>query len=308
MAVARLAAPDIKFQLDRHAGLIFPTNPVRLARIRAFSDLAIISAFENLNHLLPVSLDPGMLTGRQLAVLRALPRTNRVATAISLAGVTQVTVAEAIGRASRRPWCCRLGVTEPSASAQYSALGVYSLIGRWVMVGTGPAEPNRARWLREPAGQATSELPDGRRGRLLLEERPPGILERQVVGVSRDLLPTVPDRSKRREVHACSNVLSEPMDASRITSMLPPSLHAPGNADAERTDPDHQQSAGTDLDLVGPAPRGPRSAGGLEPTVPEHRGDEPPPAERMEPARTRRRHDHLPGRTSPIPTPDATGA
>ena len=38
-----------------------------------------------------------MLTERQLAVLRASPRTHRVATAISLAGVTQVTVAAAIG-------------------------------------------------------------------------------------------------------------------------------------------------------------------------------------------------------------------
>ena len=72
-------------------------NPVRLASIRALSDLASIPAFENLNNVLPVSLDPGMLTDRQLAVLRASPRTNRVATAISLAGVTQVTVAEAIG-------------------------------------------------------------------------------------------------------------------------------------------------------------------------------------------------------------------
>ena len=38
-----------------------------------------------------------MLTERQFAVLRASPPTKRVATAISLAGVTQVTVAEAIG-------------------------------------------------------------------------------------------------------------------------------------------------------------------------------------------------------------------
>ena len=38
-----------------------------------------------------------MLTERQLAVLRASPPTRRVATAISLAGVTQVTVAEEIG-------------------------------------------------------------------------------------------------------------------------------------------------------------------------------------------------------------------
>ena len=38
-----------------------------------------------------------MLTERQLAVLRASLPTSRVATAISLAGVTQVTVAEAIG-------------------------------------------------------------------------------------------------------------------------------------------------------------------------------------------------------------------
>lgn len=39
----------------------------------------------------------GMLTEPQLAVLRASPPTSRVATAISLAGVTQVTVAKAIG-------------------------------------------------------------------------------------------------------------------------------------------------------------------------------------------------------------------
>ena len=38
-----------------------------------------------------------MLTERQLAVLRASPPSNRVATAISLAGVTQVKVAAAIG-------------------------------------------------------------------------------------------------------------------------------------------------------------------------------------------------------------------
>ena len=44
-----------------------------------------------------VSLCPGMLTEQQLAVLRASARTRRVATAISLAGVTQSTVAEAIG-------------------------------------------------------------------------------------------------------------------------------------------------------------------------------------------------------------------
>lgn len=69
----------------------------RLARIRESSDLATIPGSENLNNVLPVSLDPGMLTERQLAVLRASPGTNRVATAISLAGVTQVTVAEAIG-------------------------------------------------------------------------------------------------------------------------------------------------------------------------------------------------------------------
>ena len=38
-----------------------------------------------------------MLTERQLAVLRASPPTRRVATAISLAGVTQVTLADEIG-------------------------------------------------------------------------------------------------------------------------------------------------------------------------------------------------------------------
>ena len=38
-----------------------------------------------------------MLTEDQLARLRASSRRNRVATAISLAGVTQVTVAQAIG-------------------------------------------------------------------------------------------------------------------------------------------------------------------------------------------------------------------
>jgi len=38
-----------------------------------------------------------MLTERQLALLRASSRSNRVATAISLAGVTQMTVAAAIG-------------------------------------------------------------------------------------------------------------------------------------------------------------------------------------------------------------------
>ena len=38
-----------------------------------------------------------MLTEAQLAVLRTSPPTSLVATAISLAGVTQVTVAEAIG-------------------------------------------------------------------------------------------------------------------------------------------------------------------------------------------------------------------
>ena len=38
-----------------------------------------------------------MLTEQQLAVLRAEPGTNRVAKAIALAGVTQVTVAEALG-------------------------------------------------------------------------------------------------------------------------------------------------------------------------------------------------------------------
>ena len=38
-----------------------------------------------------------MLTEQQLAILRSAPGTNRVAKAISLAGVTQVTVAKALG-------------------------------------------------------------------------------------------------------------------------------------------------------------------------------------------------------------------
>ena len=38
-----------------------------------------------------------MLTEQQLAILRSEPGTNRVAKAISLAGVTQVTVADAVG-------------------------------------------------------------------------------------------------------------------------------------------------------------------------------------------------------------------
>ena len=38
-----------------------------------------------------------MLTEQQLATLRSAPGTNRVAKAISLAGVTQVTVAKALG-------------------------------------------------------------------------------------------------------------------------------------------------------------------------------------------------------------------
>ena len=38
-----------------------------------------------------------MLTERQLALLRASSRSHRVATALSLAGVTQVAVAEALG-------------------------------------------------------------------------------------------------------------------------------------------------------------------------------------------------------------------
>ena len=46
--------------------------------------------------VMPCVLSPGMLTERQLAVLRASPPTGRVATAIFLAGVTQLTVAEAI--------------------------------------------------------------------------------------------------------------------------------------------------------------------------------------------------------------------
>ena len=38
-----------------------------------------------------------MLSKQQLAILRSEPGTNRVAKAIALAGVTQVTVAEALG-------------------------------------------------------------------------------------------------------------------------------------------------------------------------------------------------------------------
>lgn len=38
-----------------------------------------------------------MLTEQQLAILRNEPGTNRVAKAIALAGVTQVTIAEALG-------------------------------------------------------------------------------------------------------------------------------------------------------------------------------------------------------------------
>ena len=38
-----------------------------------------------------------MLTEQQLAILRSEPGANRVAKAISLAGVTQVTVADAVG-------------------------------------------------------------------------------------------------------------------------------------------------------------------------------------------------------------------
>ncbi len=38
-----------------------------------------------------------MLTSQQLTILRSEPGTNRVAKAISLAGVTQVTVARALG-------------------------------------------------------------------------------------------------------------------------------------------------------------------------------------------------------------------
>ena len=38
-----------------------------------------------------------MLTKQQLAILRSAPGTNRVAKAISLAGVTQVSVAKALG-------------------------------------------------------------------------------------------------------------------------------------------------------------------------------------------------------------------
>ena len=44
-----------------------------------------------------VSFCPGMLTEQQLAVLRASARTQRVATPISLEGVTPVTVTDAIG-------------------------------------------------------------------------------------------------------------------------------------------------------------------------------------------------------------------
>ena len=38
-----------------------------------------------------------MLTAKQLAVLRAVPGANRVATAIDLAGVTQAAVGQALG-------------------------------------------------------------------------------------------------------------------------------------------------------------------------------------------------------------------
>ena len=38
-----------------------------------------------------------MLTEQQLAILRSAPSTNRVAKAISVAGVTQATVADAVG-------------------------------------------------------------------------------------------------------------------------------------------------------------------------------------------------------------------
>ena len=38
-----------------------------------------------------------MLTEQQFAILRSAPRTNRVAKAISLAGVTQVSVTKALG-------------------------------------------------------------------------------------------------------------------------------------------------------------------------------------------------------------------
>jgi len=38
-----------------------------------------------------------VLTEQQLAILRTEPGTNRVAKAIALAGVTQVTIAEALG-------------------------------------------------------------------------------------------------------------------------------------------------------------------------------------------------------------------
>ena len=48
--------------------------------------------------------------------------------------------------------------------------------------------------------------------------------------------------------------------------------------------------------LVRPAPGRRHGAGALEPPVPEHRGDEPPPTEGMKPTRTGKRHDHLPGR------------
>jgi DNA-binding XRE family transcriptional regulator len=44
-----------------------------------------------------VLMSAGMLTRRQLAILRGTPGTNRVAAAISLAGVSQMTVAAAIG-------------------------------------------------------------------------------------------------------------------------------------------------------------------------------------------------------------------
>ena len=72
-------------------------NSGRLASIRVFFDVATIRVFDNFHVALDVSLCLGMLTERQLALLRASSRTRRVATAISLAGVTQATVAAAIG-------------------------------------------------------------------------------------------------------------------------------------------------------------------------------------------------------------------
>ena len=83
-------------QLPRNI-LCIHRNPGRLARIPVFFHPARIRVSGNCPIVLHVSLSSGMLTERQLALLPASKRTNRVATAISLADVTQVAVAGAIG-------------------------------------------------------------------------------------------------------------------------------------------------------------------------------------------------------------------